>query len=807
MYKEMTKPNAMKVVKRDGRSEEVSFDKITRRIRNECEDLEIEPILVAQKICSQIYNNIKTSELDDYTARIAAAMYTNHPDFGKLASRIFISNYHKIHKRMGLFKFSDKVEKLYHYVNKKNHKMKLLSDEFYQIVQENKNFLDNLVDYKKDYKFDYFGYKTLEKSYFLRCDDTCIETPQDLLMRVSIGLHGNDMIMVKNSYTYMSEKYFTHASPTMFNAGTPYPQLLSCFLFGVDDTLESIYQSYYDCAMISKRAGGIGGHLSDLRSKGSIIKGTNGESSGLVPVCKQYNQTALHVNQGGRRNGSIAVYLEPHHPDVLSFLKLKLPSGSEEERARDLFYAMWISDLFMERVEKDEMWSLFSPDEVPEKLTEVWGEEYRSLYEKYEREKLYREQVPARLIFRAICKSQIETGTPYMCYKDSVNRKSNQQHYGTIKSSNLCTEIMEVSNADEYACCTLSSICLPEFAEKIKKSLIKPRLDHIIHEDDEYYYTFDYEKLLMITEMVTINLNKIIDINKYPLDKTEKSNKLHRPLGIGVQGLADTFLKLRLPYDSEKAREVNKHIFETMYYSAMRTSHQLACQDGPYPTFHGSPLSKGIFQFDMWKVSPSNRYDWEELRANVQKDGVRNSLLLAPMPTASTSQIQGNVESFEPYQSNIFKRQTLAGTFVVVNKYLIQDLLDLNLWSETLKNQIIANDGSVQNISEIPDNIKALYKTIWEMSNKVYIDMSADRGAFICQSQSLNLWMATPDTNKLYNMHMYAWKKGLKTGQYYLRSQPASDPQQFTIDPSLFDIKAKNTKVVCNEEVCTSCSA
>lgn len=788
----MKKPSAMKVIKRDGRSEEVSFDKITRRIRNECEDLNIEPILVAQKICSQIYDNINTSDLDEYTSRVAAAMYTVHPDFGKLAARIFISNYHKIHKKMGLFKFSDKVEMLHKYVDKRNNKIKLLSDDFYQTVQKNKNFLDNLVDYKKDYKFDYFGYKTLEKSYFLKCDGVRIETPQDLIMRVSIGLHGNDMESVKKSYTFMSEKYFTHASPTLFNAGTPYPQLLSCFLLGVDDNLESIFQSFFDCAMISKRAGGIGVHISDLRSKGSLIKGTNGESSGIVPVCKQYNMTALHVNQGGRRNGSIAVYLEPHHPDILSFLKLRLPNGSEEERARDLFFALWISDLFMERVEKDEMWSLFSPNNTPEQLSDVWGDEYKKLYEQYEKEGLYREQIPARTIFRAICKAQIETGTPYMCYKDSANRKSNQKHYGTIKSSNLCTEIMEYSNAEEYACCTLSSICLPEFVVRIKKEF-KVEID-FINEDDEYFYCFDFEKLIEITEVVTINLNKIVDINKYPVPQTEKSNVLHRPLGIGVQGLADTFLKLKIPYDSEKAKELNKLIFETIYYSAVKTSHKIALKDGPYPTFKGSPMSQGIFQFDMWDVKPSDRYNWQELRENVMKDGIRNSLLLAPMPTASTSQIQGNIEAFEPYQSNIFKRQTLAGTFVVVNKYLIQDLIDIDLWSEDLKNKIIANNGSVQNIPEIPDTIKELYKTIWEMSNKVYIDMAADRGAFICQSQSLNLWMAEPNLSKLFSMHLYAWKKGLKTGQYYLRSQPASDPQQFTIDPKLMDIDKKEVE-------------
>jgi len=795
----------MQVQKRDGRFEDVSFDKITKRIRNECFDLDIDPILIAQKICSQIYDKITTSELDDFTARVAAARCAIHPDYGKLASRMLISNYHKIHKCMNLFKFTDKVEKMYTYKDVKNNKIKLLADDYYKVVMKNQDFFNTLIDYKKDYNFDYFGYKTLEKSYLYQCDGVCIETPQDLIMRVSIGLHLDDLERVRESYNLMSNKYFTHATPTLFNCGSPYPQLLSCFLLGVDDNLESIYKSYYDCAMISKRAGGIGVHISSLRGKGSIIKGTNGPSGGMVPVCRQYNMTALHVNQGGRRKGSIAIYMEPHHPDIMEFLELKLPHGSEEHRARDIFPAMWISDLFMERVEKNEMWSLFSPDDTPVMLSSVWGEEYNTLYKQYEDEKLYRDQIPARIIWRAITKSQIETGTPYIGYKDSVNRKNNQRHYGTIRSSNLCIEINEVSTASEYACCTLSSICLPEFVRKLPLTQ-DDVVDEYVCKDDKYHYTFDFKQLEVVAGVVVRNLDKIIEINKYPVPETEKSNSLHRPLGLGVQGLADVFMKCHIAYDSPEASELNKKIFETIYYSAVKMSHELAVEKGKYSTFDGSPLSEGKFQFDLWEVTPSERYDWNDLRKKVMADGVRNSLLIALMPTASTSQIMGNCESFEAYQSNIFKRQTLAGTFVVINKYLVEDLIGLGLWSEAMKDKIIAYGGSVQQIEEIPKKVRELYKTIWEMSNKSYIDMSADRGAYVCQSQSLNLWMANPTYNKLSSMHNYAWKKGLKTGQYYLRSQPAVDPQQFTIDPKLLDIREKKPKYVCTDDVCTSCS-
>jgi ribonucleoside-diphosphate reductase alpha subunit len=803
----MPKPSPMQVQKRNGEFQDVSFDKITKRIKLECENLNIDPILIAQRICSQIKNKITTSEIDEFTARVSAARITSHPDYGVLASRILISNYHKIHKRMNLYKFTDKVEKMYNYKDAKNNKIQLLSDSYYKTVTDNSDFFNNLIDYKKDYRFDYFGYKTLEKSYLHKCDGVCVESPQDMILRVSIGIHGNDLERVKESYGLMSDKYFTHASPSLFNAGSPDPQFLSCFLLGVDDDLNSIYKSYGDCARISKRAGGIGVHVSSLRAKNSIIKGTNGESSGLVPVCRQYNMTAVHVNQGGRRKGSIAVYLEPHHPDIMDFLELKRPHGDEESRARDIFPAMWISDLFMKRVEKNEMWSTFSPDETPTNLADVFGDEYEALYLEYESDGLYREQIPARTIWKAIVDCQVESGTPYIGYKDAVNRKNNQQHYGVIKSSNLCIEINEVSTADEYACCTLSSVCLPEFVNVVKNEHAGDAVGDSVNKDAVNTYIFDFEKLSKVVGVVTRNLNRIVDLNKYPTPETEKSNQLHRPLGIGVQGLADVFMKCHIPYDSQVAAELNKLIFETMYHAAVSASCKLAQETEAYSTFKGSPMSKGIFQFDMWDVCPSDRYDWDALRKDVMAHGVRNSLLMALMPTASTSQIMGNVESFEAYQSNIFKRKTLAGNFVVVNKYLINELIELDLWSDEMKNKIIANDGSVKNISEIPDEIKDVYKTIWEMSNKTYIDMAADRGAFVCQSQSMNLWMKEPNFKSISSMHMYAWKKGLKTGQYYLRSQPPSDPQQFTIDPALMKLEEeKKAKFVCTDDVCVSCS-
>jgi ribonucleoside-diphosphate reductase alpha chain len=796
----------MKIRKRNGELVDVSFDKITRRIKQECDEanLIIDPILIAQKICARLYHGMKTSDIDEFTARTAVSRVTVHPDYGTLATRITVSNMHKNAKVNGLYKFSDKVVRMYNYRDKKNNSIRLLSDKYYQVVMDNKDFFDQLIDYRKDHKYDYFGLKTLEKSYFFKCGGESIETPQDLILRVAIGLHFDDLDAVKESYKLMSDKKFTHASPTLFNAGSDYPQLLSCFLLGVDDSLESIYKSYYDCAMISKRAGGIGVHVSSLRANNSLIKGTNGESNGIIPVARQYNMTAEHVNQGGRRQGSIALYMEPHHADIMEFLKLKLnDAGNERARARDLFYAMWMSDLFMERVEADTEWSLFSPDEC-EKLNDVFGEEYRELYMRYENMGMARSTLPARDIWKAILKSQIETGTPYICYKDAANIKSNQKHYGTIKSSNLCAEIMEFSSSSEYACCTLASACLSEF--------VKERLDSSVElksDSNKIKIEFDFDELEVVTRVMVRNLNKIIDINKYPVPETKLSNDLHRPLGIGVQGLGDAFIRMRMAFDSKEAAELNKQIFETMYYAAISESCKIASDPsiGPYPTFKGSPMSEGKFQFDLWKVSPSTRYDWETLRANVIKHGVRNSLLIALMPTASTSQICGNAECFQPYTSNVFKRQTLAGTFVVVNKYLVQDMMSRGLWNEKIKDKLIANGGSVQNIPEVPDDLKPIYKTIWEIKNRVYIDMAADRAPYICQSQSLNLWIERPTVSLLTSMHMHAWKRGLKTGMYYLRSTGPVEAQQFTIDPE--EQKQMDTpqkpQIVCTDEVCVMC--
>lgn len=807
----------MNVIKRNGETDPVSFDKITRRISQLAHGLDINPIWIAQKICAQLVDGILTRDIDEFTSRVAASKCTTHPDYGVIAVRISISNHHKTHKCMLLNSFSDKVEVMYDAHSDPKKRIQLVSDEYYATVQQHKQVLNDMIDYERDYEFDFFGYKTLEKSYLHKRDGVCIETPQDMILRVCIGIHGDDMERVRESYDNMSAKYFTHASPTLFNAGSPRAQYLSCFLCGVDDSLESIYDSYKDCAMISKHAGGIGVHISDLRGNGSVIRGINGTSSGLVPVCRQYNMTALHANQGSRRKGSIALYLEPHHPDIFDFLNLKRPHGDEERKARDIFPALWISDLFMERVEKDEMWSVFTSNEIPEKLTEVYGDEYRRLYTSYEEQGLYTDRVPARKIWKAIVESQIESGTPYIGYKDAVNRKNNQQHYGVIKSSNLCIEINEVSTADEYACCTLSSICLPRFVDVVSKggSADNTNTDKnnnnqdlaVVNEDGANCYTFNYEKLIEIVRIIVRNLDNIIDKNVYPVHQTEKSNMLHRPLGIGVQGLADVFIKSRIAYDSQKASALNKMIFETIYYAAVTASVELAKERGQYPTFPGSPASRGVLQFDMWGVTPSDRYDWDGLRESVRANGLRNSLLVALMPTASTSQIMGNAESFEPYQSNIFKRQTLAGTFVVVNKHLISDLIERGIWSGDVKDKIIANHGSVQNIVEIPDDIKKLYKTIWEISNRTYIDMSADRGAYVCQSQSLNLWMSRPTYRNITSMHLYSWKRGLKTGQYYLRSQPPVDPQQFTIDPVKLEEPKQKNAVVCTDDICTMCSS
>ena len=758
----------MKVQKRNGDYEDVSFDKISNRLKSLCtdpnlENLEVDTTLVAQKVCAEIYDGVSTKELDILSSEIAISLYSNNINYKKLAGRIIISNHHKNTSN----KFSNVISDLYNYKDINTNSIPLINKYLYDLVLENKDLIDKKIDYNRDYLFDFFGFKTLEKSYLQKVDGVLVERIQDMLMRVSLGIHKNDIEEVVRTYNNMSDKYFIHASPTLYNAGTNNPQLLSCFLLGIDDSINGIYKCLSDCASISKWAGGIGLHISNVRSSGSNIKGTNGQTSGIVPMLRVFNSTARYVNQGGKRLGSFAIYIEPHHSDILEFLELKKNHGLEEERARDLFYAVWISDLFMNRVKNNEEWSLFSSDECPN-LENVYGEEYEELYLKYEREGKARKTISAQQLWFKICISQIETGTPYLLFKDSVNRKSNQKNYGVIKSSNLCTEITEYSDHKEYACCTLSSICLPSFLNKDK--------------------TFNFNKLQEIVQIVTKNLNKIIDLNYYPVPETELSNKRHRPLGIGVQGLADLFIKKKLGFDSEEARQLNKEIFAVIYYSALEQSHKLAQKYGPYETFKGSPISKGEFQFDLWGVEPVKKVDgleldWDTLRTNIMKDGIYNSLLLAPMPTASTSQIMGFNECFEPYTSFIYTRSTLAGQFEVMNHELIYDLIDLKLWNNDMKNKILLDDGSIQNIPEIPQNIKDIYKNSWDLSNKVLIDMSADRGAYVCQSQSLNLNVAEPTFKKLSSMHFYSWQKGLKTGIYYLRTLPKTTAQKFTIEP------------------------
>ena len=749
----------MRVLKRNNNSEEVSFDKIKTRI-NKLQTMEpsldnTDSIKITQKVIAHLFDNIKTEKIDEISANICSSLVTEHPEYVMLGSRIIISNNHKNTTNS----YGDKLIKLVD--------NGLVSNELLEIYNNNKDVIEETIDYNKDYNFDYFGFKTLEKSYLQKVDGVLVERIQDMLMRVSLGIHKNDIEEVVRTYNNMSDKYFIHASPTLYNAGTNNPQLLSCFLLGIEDSINGIYKCLSDCASISKWAGGIGLHISNIRSSGSNIKGTNGQTSGIVPMLRVFNSTARYVNQGGKRLGSFAIYIEPHHSDILEFVELKKNHGLEEERARDLFYAIWISDLFMNRVKNNEEWSLFSSDECPD-LENVYGKEYEELYLKYEREGKARKTISAQQLWFKICISQIETGTPYLLFKDSVNRKSNQKNYGVIKSSNLCTEITEYSDHKEYACCTLSSICLPSFLNKDK--------------------TFNFNKLREIVYVVTKNLNKIIDLNYYPVPETELSNKRHRPLGIGVQGLADLFIKKKLGFDSEEARQLNKEIFAVIYYSALEQSHKLAQKYGPYETFKGSPISKGEFQFDLWGVEPVKKVDgldldWDTLRTNIMKDGVYNSLLLAPMPTASTSQIMGFNECFEPYTSFIYTRSTLAGQFEVMNHELIYDLIDLNLWNNDMKNKILLNDGSIQNIPEIPQHIKDIYKNSWDLSNKVLIDMSADRGAYVCQSQSLNLNVAEPTFKKLSSMHFYSWQKGLKTGIYYLRTLPKTTAQKFTIEP------------------------
>lgn len=756
----------MLVIKRDGRRESVKFDKITARIEKLCYGLDsrhINPVEVAMKVINGLYDGVTTVELDNLAAEIAATMTTRHPDFAKLAARIAISNLHKVTSKS----FSSTMKRLYTYVDPKTgQNAPLISKETWRVIKEHAAELDGAIIHDRDFSYDYFGFKTLERSYLMKIDGKTIERPQHMLMRVAVGIHGDDVPAAIETYNLLSEKWFTHATPTLFNAGTPKPQLSSCFLLTMkEDSIDGIYDTLKQCAKISQSAGGIGLSIHNIRAKGSYIKGTGGTSNGIVPMLRNFDMTARYVDQGGgKRKGSFAIYLEPWHADIFDFLDLKKNHGKEELRARDLFYALWVPDLFMKRVENNEMWSLFCPNEAPG-LAEVYGEEFERLYEKYEREERYRRQVKAQDLWFEILEAQIETGTPYMLYKDAANRKSNQKNLGTIKSSNLCTEIMEYTAPDEVAVCNLASIALPKFVT------------------DEG--TFDHQKLYEITKVVTRNLNKVIDINYYPIEEARRSNMRHRPIGIGVQGLADTFIQLRMPFDSEEARRLNEDIFETIYYGAMEASMELAKVAGPYETFKGSPVSKGIFQFDMWGVTPkSGRWNWEQLKRDVKQHGVRNSLLIAPMPTASTSQILGNNECFEPYTSNVYTRRTLSGDFIVVNRHLMKDLMELGLWNENMRQKLIATNGSVQDIPEIPQNIKDIYKTVWEISQKVIIDMSADRGAYICQSQSLNIHITNPNFGKLTSMHFYAWKKGLKTGMYYLRSTAAADAIKFTLDKS-----------------------
>lgn len=765
----------MFVVKRDGRKENVFFDKITSRIVKISYGLNMEyvdPTLITKKVINGLYSGVTTVELDNLAAETAASMTTKHPDYQNLAARIAVSNLHKQTKKA----FSDVCEDLY---NARNHKTNawepLISKELYDIVKANADKLNSSIIYDRDFGYNYFGFKTLEKSYLFKINGHTVERPQHMLMRVSVGIHGNDIDKAIETYNLMSEKWFIHATPTLFNAGTNRPQLSSCFLLAMrDDSIEGIFDTLKQCAIISKNAGGIGIHCHNIRANGSHIAGTNGTSNGLIPMLRVYNNASRYVDQGGnKRPGAFAVYLEPWHADIFDFLNAKKNTGKEEMRARELFYALWIPDLFMKRVESDGNWTLMCPNECPG-LADVWGEKFEELYERYEREGMGRETVKAQKLWSAIIESQIETGTPYMLYKDSANGKSNQQNLGTIKCSNLCTEIIEYTSKDEIAVCNLASIALNRYVKKDK--------------------TFDFEKLHEVARVVTRNLNKVIDINYYPLEEAKNSNMRNRPIGIGVQGLADAFILMRYPFDSEEAQKLNREIFETIYHAALEESCSLAKESGPYQTYPGSPVSQGILQFDMWNVTPSNRWNWDTLRANIRQYGVRNSLLLAPMPTASTAQILGNNESFEPYTSNIYTRRVLSGDFQVVNHHLLKDLSERGLWNDDIKNQIIMHNGSIQKIDEIPADLKRLYRTVWEIPQKNIINMAADRGAYIDQSQSLNIHLAEPTYGKMSSMHFYSWKKGLKTGLYYLRTRPAADPIKFTVDKS--KLKSTNTKEI-----------
>jgi ribonucleoside-diphosphate reductase alpha chain len=785
----MENTNEMRVTKRDGQLEDIAFDKILARVKKLGQEvnIQINYSSLAMKVIDQLYDKIETAKIDELAAEQCASLSTNHPDYGTLAARIVVSNHQKNTDPY----FDMVINRLYNFKNIHGEVKPLISKELFEYYANNHEKIEEMFDYNRDYLIDYFGFKTLERAYLFRVDNKIVERPQHMWMRVAIGIHGdlnnpNSLSLVKETYDLMSLKYFTHATPTLFNAGTPRQQLSSCYLIAMeDDSIEGIYNTLKDCAQISKYSGGIGLHIHNIRAKDSHIQGTNGKTDGLVPMLRVFNSTARYVNQSGKRNGSFAIYLEPWHPDIDDFLELKKNHGDEELKARDLFYALWISDLFMERVKNNAKWSLFCPHECPG-LSDVYGDKFVELYEKYENNGKARKIVNARDLWFKILDAQMETGTPYILFKDAANKKSNQQNIGTIKSSNLCTEILEYSDDKETAVCNLASIGLPSFVNADSKE-------------------FDYDKLHQVTKVVTNNLNRVIDINFYPTEKTRLSNFKHRPIGIGVQGLADAFVLLDIPFHSDAAKEVNRLIFETIYHAALEKSNETAKELGEsYSSFEGSPASKGILQYDLWSKEPTpGRYDWAALKQSIITHGLRNSLLIAPMPTASTSQILGFNECFEPFTSNLYSRRTLAGEFVVVNKYLMKELIQLGLWNEQIKNNIIANKGSVQQLTILPEHIRNKYKIVWEIPMKHVIDMSADRGAFICQSQSLNLWVEDPTYNTLTSMHFYSWKQGLKTGIYYLRRKAKHQAQQFTIEPEQVQGKTEEVK----DEICEMCSA
>ena len=771
----------MNVTKRNGQKENVSFDKILSRVKKLGA---MEPILlhinyteITMKVIDQLFDGITTKQIDELTSEQCASLSTSHPDYSVLASRVVISNHHK--NTEGNFKVV--MTQLYNFTDIHHEHHPIINEQLYENANTFSKELEEYIDYERDYLIDYFGFKTLERAYLMRINGRIIERPQHMWMRVALAIHNKDIEKVKETYDFMSQKYFTHATPTLFNAGTPRQQMSSCYLLAMEnDSIKGIYNTLADCAAISKWAGGIGLHIHNVRASGSHIRGTNGKSNGIVPMLRVFNNTARYVDQGGgRRNGSFAIYLEPWHADIEDFLQMRKNHGDEEMKARDLFYALWIPDLFMKRVKEDKDWTLMCPDKCPG-LSDVYGMEFEMLYEKYEAEEKGNKTISARALWFSILDSQIETGTPYMLYKDAANKKSNQQNIGTIKSSNLCCEIIEYSDKNETAVCNLASIGLPMFVK---------------HE------TFDFNTLHKVTKMITNNLNKIIDLNFYPTDKTNTSNMRNRPIGIGIQGLADVFALMDYSFDSIEARQLNINIFETMYHAALEESCTIAKERGHYSTFKGSPASEGILQFDLWNVTPSGRYNWASLKENIKEFGLRNSLLLAPMPTASTSQILGNNECFEPFTSNIYVRRTLAGEFIIINKHLMKELIDLNLWNEDVKNSIISNNGSIQSLSFVPNKLKEKYRTVWELPMKSLIEMSRDRGAYICQSQSLNLWMEQPSYDKLTAMHFFSWKQGLKTGLYYLRTKAKAAPQQFTIDPT----KAKNS-IIEEDDGCLMCS-